>query len=169
MRPSVLATASTLQIDVFFDLTRSLAVRVPGVWRESVVRRADRLSAGGRTSDPTFATYSADILREPRRSSGPRSLRRAVHDWTRFSKKWCLQTPTSRWRTPGDRTTLRHAMPTRLVPHPAKRFGDRRRDGGPARAEGATQPIGTLCPLYGRSYWVVHLIYYPRIVFFSPR
>ena len=36
---------------------------------------------------------------------------------------------------------LRHAMPTRLVPHPAKRFGDRRRCGGSARAEGATQPI----------------------------
>ena len=68
----------------------SQAVRVPGVWRESVVRRADSLSVGGRTSDPMFVTHLADIRWETRRRSGPRSLRRSIHDRTPFSKKWCL-------------------------------------------------------------------------------
>ena len=76
------------------------------------------------------------------------SRRRSIHDWTRFSKKWCLQTPTSRWWTPGDRTTLRQMMPTCLVPHLRRKPDARRRPTALAASaaaeelEGKSRPTG---------------------------
>ena len=124
----------------------NIAVRVPGVWRKTVVRRADSLSVGGRTSDPTFVTNLVDVLRSPQRSSGPRRLRRSIHDWARFSKKWCLQTPTSRWWTPGDRTTLRQMMPTCLVPHLHRKPDARRRPTALAASATAEEAEGKSRP-----------------------
>ena len=57
--------ASALRMGSGIGSTRFPAVRVPGVWRESVVRRADSLSVGGRTSDPVFVTGKPDARRRP--------------------------------------------------------------------------------------------------------